>query len=466
MTMVPPLDGRHGLEGRKALDYLIDRAYPDFFHAEQSPLWLNAVLAALGRPAPATKAGWCEIGCGQGFGATVLAAANPQLQFTGIDINPTHIATARARAKAAKLGNIDFICADISDATAVGGRFDYIVCHGVASWVTRDVRAAIARFVVDRLSQNGIAALHYMSDPGGAAFRAFHAVFRSLADRPDPVGEGLALLRTMRDVQAGFFQLHPHAGQALDVLFTEDHDYLAHEYLNPQFEPLAFRDVHAMMDGLGLAFLGSATPIENMDAISVPAQALPPIAATRDLVLRETLKDLARNQVMRYDIYARPMAAIGDVAHLGLLRQMIWGLRPGAPDLTRHSENLTFDSRIGPVEGDIRILRPLFDRLVKGPARFAEIEHTQPFAGRPGLLNQALQMALWAKICHPVQPMADPAASGRLNRILIDDAQRGRKVPALAAPHIGSGHALSKQELRGLVEGKGSAHFRHFLGLD
>lgn len=442
------------------MSYLTTRAYPDFFHAEQSPPWQRAVLAALGRKAPTGK-GWCEIGCGQGLGTTLLAAADPSLRVVGIDINPAHVEVARARAAAAGLRNIEFICADIRE-LALPETFGHVVCHGVLSWVAPSVRAGIADFIARHLSPDGVAALHYMAQPGGLAFRAFHGVFRALAHRPDPIAEGLDLLSRMRAAQAGFFQLHPHAGQALDRLLAEDADYLAHEYLNPDFEPLAFGDVQRLMQGHDLGFLGSATPIENIDAISLPAAGQADIAKVADATLRETLKDLSRNQVMRYDLYARPAPAPDDAAHLDLLRGIAWGWLPGAPDLSRASANLTFNSRIGPVEGDIRVLGPLFATLAQGAAQFGRIERVPPFAGRPGLLNQTLQMALWARMAHPVQAAADAGPAGALNRILLAEAARGRAVPALAAPALGSGLALGRADMVLLAEGRAAGLARLF----
>lgn len=125
------------------------------------------------------------------------------------------------------------------------------------SWVAPQLRAALVRFVARHLAPGGIAVLHYMSEPGGAAFRAFHAVFRSMADRPDPVAEGLALLQALRAAKAGFFQLYPHAGGTLDNLLVEDPAYVAHEYLNPHFTPLGFAAVQGPMAGIAHPLAGS-----------------------------------------------------------------------------------------------------------------------------------------------------------------------------------------------------------------
>lgn len=438
--------------------YRTDIAYPAHFHPEQAPAWLAAVLAALGH-APPAPAAWCEIGCGDGLGALILAAANPEVQFTGIDLNPAHIAAARARAAAARIGNIRFLCADLREIGPLPARFSHIVSHGMLSWVGADVRAAFAAFAAAHLAPGGVVAVQYMSAPGGAALRAFHTVLRQMAGRPDPVAEGLALLREMRAAQAGFFQLHAHAGAALDQLLAMDPAYIAHGYMNPVFEPLAFAEVAASFAAVGLEWQGSATPIENAEALSLPAACLPQIAATPDPVLRETLKDIARNQTTRYDLFGAPAPAKGPADHLRLLDARVWGLLPGAPV----PEGLRFETRIGPVEGDARILGPLLQRLAQGPARFGELLRLPAFAGHPAVLNQCLLLLLSAHILHPVQRFGPPGAAARLNRLLLaGDAP----VPALAAPALGSGRALTP-ELRGaLRSGAGPAPLRQMFALD
>lgn len=444
-------------------DYSVETTYPAFFHREQSPLWLAAVSEALGRAVPALSgASWCELGCGQGYGATLLAAANPGMRFVGVDIDPQHIEMARVRAKAADLDNVEFICADIATRDALDGSFDLIVCHGVFSWVGPRVRNAIAATASRHLKLGGLMALHYMSEPGGAAFRAFHAVFQAVAERPDPVAEGLALLQAMRKAKAGFFQLHPHAEGTLDRLLAEDPAYVAHEFLNAEFRPLSFAEVNANMAGNGPQWLGSAKPIENIDAISLPAETAKTIGRITDPVLRETMKDVARNQPMRYDLFGLPQAPIGDAAHLDLLRQRTWTLLPGAPE----PGALRLDTIIGPVHGDAAIFGPLLTALRNGPASFQALEAIAPFAERPGLLSQALQTALWAGIVHPCIARPDPLPSRRLNRVLLQEAADGRDVPALAAPLIGSGLPVGRKVLADLQLGLGDARLRKLLCLN
>ncbi|MDH2328423.1 class I SAM-dependent methyltransferase [Cereibacter sp. SYSU M97828] len=378
--------------------YLTDRPYPARFHREYAPTWLASVLASLGRRPPALSGTrFLEIGCGTGLTLLQLAAANPAMQFHGIDLNPAHIRAAQATAAEARIGNARFTCGDIANLPPE--RADFIVSHGMYSWVSTEVRAMMRRFVGASLAPGGIACIHYMTAPGGLPFRAFHAAFRACRQAPDPVGAGLSRLVALRDAGAGFFQLHPHASDALDGLLADDPDYIAHDYLNAHFDPLDVAEVMADMAEEGLGRVGSAAGIENIDAVSLPAGCAAAITSERDPALREAMKDIARNQSLRYDLFMRPAPALGAAEHMDLLREQRFGVLAAAPKPGR----VAFSTRIGPVEGEAAIFGPLLSRLHAGAAAFAELERLQPFAGRPGLLNQALQMLQWAGAVHPLR---------------------------------------------------------------
>ncbi|CAM8768291.1 hypothetical protein NCM_01623 [Burkholderia pseudomallei] len=84
--------------------YLSDVTFPDRFHRELSPTWLNyaSVLGGarpkeLGRPFR-----YLDLGCGFAHSTVINAAAFPHAEFHACDFNPAHIeAAARARAGSA-----------------------------------------------------------------------------------------------------------------------------------------------------------------------------------------------------------------------------------------------------------------------------------------------------------------------------------------------------------------------------
>lgn len=427
-----------------AHDYITSLPYPERFHREHAPSWLRATLTALGVAAPAARRGrWCEIGCGTGYGACILAAANPDMDFVGLDINAGQIETARQTAAGAGLTNVSFIHGDIDEPGQDFGHFDFIVAHGIYSWVSPAIRSAIMTFAGRSLAVGGVFYLHYMAQPGAAAFTTFHDTFKQMTrlrggDAAAGIRDGLGLLETLRQAGAGYFVAHPTAGSTLEHLGAEELGYIAHEYLNDHFAPLHVADVMHAGKNAGLSFVGSATPIENIDALSIPENTLATIKQVQDPALRESLKDVARNQALRRDLYMREPSLLDARSHHDALGELAFCTLPGAPP---HGP-LTLETRIGAVQVAAAVLTPVLAQLSAAPQSFADLSRAIP--GMPvGMLNQTLHVLMGAGIVHPLLA-AEPSSlsAERLNGLLMDRLRNGQRVPALASAQIGSGLPL------------------------
>ena len=101
--------------------YVSDVAYTLGFYRELAPAFLNFACLVNGVEGPPLDRPlrYCELGCGRGYGTILLAAANPESEFVGIDFNPSHIAEARALATRAGLSNIAFHELSFADAARV-----------------------------------------------------------------------------------------------------------------------------------------------------------------------------------------------------------------------------------------------------------------------------------------------------------------------------------------------------------
>src|SRR5258707_3257089 len=121
--------------------YITDKAYVHDFCRVQTPpmLALAALTGGVQGPgaadAPLT---YCDLGCGQGYTANLIAAANPTAQVLGVDFNPSHVANARALASAAGLANVSFREASFEDIAvdATMPQFDIVAMHGVFRWIS------------------------------------------------------------------------------------------------------------------------------------------------------------------------------------------------------------------------------------------------------------------------------------------------------------------------------------------
>src|SRR4051794_14206878 len=90
--------------------YVTDVSYTLGFYRELAPTYLNCacLLNNVEGPPLDRPLRYCELGCGRGYGTILLAAANPNSHFIGIDFNPSHIAEARNLSARAGLKNVFF----------------------------------------------------------------------------------------------------------------------------------------------------------------------------------------------------------------------------------------------------------------------------------------------------------------------------------------------------------------------
>src|SRR5437773_4671116 len=112
---------------------------------------------------------WCDLGCGQGVTAAILAATHPSGAFHGIDAMPVHIDHARRLAAAAAVANLELHAVDFAAAIDLDlPQFDYIVAHGVYTWIGPETQCAVRRFIDRRLKPGGLVYLSYNAMPGWA----------------------------------------------------------------------------------------------------------------------------------------------------------------------------------------------------------------------------------------------------------------------------------------------------------
>jgi methyltransferase-like protein/ubiquinone/menaquinone biosynthesis C-methylase UbiE len=127
-----------------------------------------ATIASLhgfdGAPAPRCRV--LELGCGAGSNIIPMAFQYPDSEFIGIDLSDSTIAKGNGEIAGLGLKNVTLRCADIMQIDAAYGQFDYIIAHGVYSWVPPPVREKVLAIFRDNLAPRGVAYVSYNSYPG------------------------------------------------------------------------------------------------------------------------------------------------------------------------------------------------------------------------------------------------------------------------------------------------------------
>src|SRR5262245_16827242 len=187
-------------------DFAYDQVlYPGFPFSQTHPGRLATLGALHGmEPAPPARCRMLELGCGDGGNLIPLAYQYPDSTFVGIDLSARAVEIGCE--KIAKLGlrNIELRALDICEMTAEYGRFDYIVAHGVYSWVPPQVRAKMLAIFRDNLAPQGIAFVSYNCHPGSyLRDMARSIMLYHVRDNDNPeqrVQQGRMLLQVLADL--------------------------------------------------------------------------------------------------------------------------------------------------------------------------------------------------------------------------------------------------------------------------
>ena len=131
-----------------------------FSNTHPEVLAVTALLRGIDSP-PLDGARVLELGCARGANLVPMASSLPKASFVGVDLSHRQIDEARATARAVGAENVAFHAMDLRGLDDSFGSFDYVVAHGLYSWVPPDVQEAILEVCARRLSPKGIVYVSY-----------------------------------------------------------------------------------------------------------------------------------------------------------------------------------------------------------------------------------------------------------------------------------------------------------------
>ncbi len=144
-----------------------DLPYPSLCYAQSHPDRLATLAMLLGMtPSPVNQCRVLELGCACGGNLLPMAHELPDSTFVGIDSSIRQIDEAQSAAATLNLQNITFKHMDIVEIGANFGKFDYIIAHGVYSWVPPNVQEKVLEICKQNLSPQGVAYVSYNTFPG------------------------------------------------------------------------------------------------------------------------------------------------------------------------------------------------------------------------------------------------------------------------------------------------------------
>ncbi len=270
-------------------------------------------LAVIGRffgldsPDP-TRARVLELGCASGGNLLPIAWFHPLTQCLGLELSRSQAFQGMQWVDALGLSNAEIRHQDIMDFPAQGEPFDFIIVHGVFSWVPPKVREHILAVCGQRLAPGGIAYISYNTLPGGRQRSMLRDMLLHHArDRGSP-RERLAAARDMLEFLATPLDSSPRGHDwvrhEVQRLRAARDSYLYHEYLEETNEAFLFSEMVRRASRHGLQYLADAQ-LHTMFPSTLGEAAESSLARFDDLVEEEQYADFLRLRGFRQSLFCR-----------------------------------------------------------------------------------------------------------------------------------------------------------------
>jgi methyltransferase-like protein/2-polyprenyl-3-methyl-5-hydroxy-6-metoxy-1,4-benzoquinol methylase len=317
-------------------------------------------------PTPIENCRVLELGCASGSNLIPMAYALPQSEFVGLDLSQRQIAVGQRFIDAVALTNIRLLPIDIRAVDESFGQFDYIIAHGVHSWVPPDVQEALMRICSRHLSAQGVALVSYNAYPGChlrqmvRGMAQFH--LRDIDDPTEQVEQLHALVRflgdSLGDDYKGYRQIVQSESERLAKLSDA---FLFHDVLEPTNLPVYFHQFIEQAARHGLQYLAEALPMAP-ERSRLAAEAREELERHCDLVEFEQHLDFLDGTSFRRTLVCRDSVRLNrDLQAAPLERLFVASqARPvsAAPDLASDRPE-EFDARKGPLAAALRCDSPI-----------------------------------------------------------------------------------------------------------
>ncbi len=288
-----------------------DVPYTSFPYARTHPDRLCSIARLFGVEAASPgRARVLELGCAAGGNLAPMAERLPDSEFVGVDLSARQVEAGKELARAAGLTNLELRHASITDVDASWGRFDYVICHGVYSWVPAAVQEAILRICQECTTPDGIAYISYNTYPGwhlrDAVRHMMRYHVRGLGNPDQRVKQARALIDFL--ARAAAEQSGPYAlllQKELALLSRSGDDYVYHEHLEEDNRPVYFHEFVDRLRGHDLQYLAE-TDIHMMLTRGMDADTRQTLdRVSSDIISLEQYADFVRNRQFRASLVCK-----------------------------------------------------------------------------------------------------------------------------------------------------------------
>ena len=233
-----------------------------------TPATLEAYAALVGISAPNPKtARVLELGATYGGNIISQALFNPDATFVGIELSQEQVEKGNEVIANAGLTNVSLIQSDIASIGSEIGTFDYIIAHGVYSWVDDGVKDALLRLIDEHLAEDGIAYISYNTYPGWHTMDEVRQLMmfsnrdKTQFNHKEKVLHGKTIGSIVGSQILKYDNLKERNSKFLGALrsvMQKDEYYVGHDHLEPNNDPVYFYQFNDHLGAHNLAYLCDA----------------------------------------------------------------------------------------------------------------------------------------------------------------------------------------------------------------
>jgi len=254
-------------------------------------------------PTPITSCRVLELGCAGGGNLIPMAFHLPESEFVGVDLSGRQVKQALKTIEYLGLKNIRVENASIMDIGDSWGTFDYIICHGVYSWVSDEVQDKILTVSSRNLAPQGVAYVSYNTYPGWHLREMVRNMMRYHIGQFEDTNQRIEQARALIDFLAGSVSTESYYGlmlkSELELVNKSLNSYLFHEHLEDVNTPSYFHQFIERVQRYDLQYLAEAD-FSTMLSSAFPgdvAETLNRISS--NVIQTEQYMDFLRNRFFR-----------------------------------------------------------------------------------------------------------------------------------------------------------------------
>jgi SAM-dependent methyltransferase len=344
--------------------------YPGHPFAQTHPDRLATLATLFGlEPPPPEDCRVLELGCGDAGNLVPMALALPGARFLGVDAAGGAIARGRALVETLGLGNVSLEVAAIEDLELPRESFDYVIAHGVYSWVATPVRERLLALCRSVLSERGVAYVSYNALPGGRLSEALRDMLVFHTAPLDEPGERTERARELLHLLiAGWSEGHEFGAimrRHGERLLERSDETLFHDELAAVNEPVYFHEFAAHAARHGLQFLAEADFFEMQTGV-LPDEVAGELLAVEDPIRREQYLDFLKGRMFRQTLLCRAELALDRSPRPRVLEGLAVSSPARRTDDPDRAGRVTFE---GPTGSTLTTDHPLVQRALERVGR-------------------------------------------------------------------------------------------------